>query len=392
MLISVALVILLALIVGGLLQKIHLPALIGLLFIGIILGPHALNLLHPNLLAISSDLREFALIVILTRAGLSLDISDLKKVGRPALLMCFLPALVEILATAILAPLLLDFTLSQALLLGSIVAAVSPAVVVPRMLKLIQEDYGTEKKIPQIILAGASVDDVFVLVLFSAFIGLNQGESFSAGTLLQIPVAILLGLCGGILVGWLLTKVFTYFHLRDSIKVLILISCSFLLMALEDWLVDFVAFSGMLSVMAVSLTLFKLKPPVAKRLSVKFNKIWLVAEIFLFVLVGATVNVKFAFAAGFAPLLLILSISVFRMFGVFLSLLGTNLNRKERLFSMISYLPKATVQAAIGSIPLSLGLAQGEMMLTVAVLAILVTAPVGALGIDLLYKKLLIKS
>lgn len=391
MLISVAIVILLGLFLGWGMKRLNLPSLVGFLLTGIILGPSVLNVLSDQFLGLSADLREIALIVILTRAGLSLDIGELKKVGRPALLMCFLPAVAEIAATLIFAPLFFDFSISEALLLGSVIAAVSPAVVVPRMLKLIQEGYGREKHIPQIILAGASVDDVFVLVLFTAFLGINQGASFTVSTLFQIPTAIFSGLLLGAVVGWLLVKLFSFYHMRDSIKVLIILSLSFLMMGLEDVLAGSFAFSGMLSVMSLSLVMYKEKQPVAKRLAIKFNKLWLAAEIFLFVLVGASVNLSFAYSAGWKPFVLILFVSLVRMLGVFLALLGTNLTIKEKLFCMIGYLPKATVQAAIGSIPLALGIHNGEMILTIAVISILTTAPIGALCIDLLYKKLLSK-
>ncbi|MBL1224434.1 cation:proton antiporter [Enterococcus sp. BWR-S5] len=391
MLISVAVLILLGLFLGQVMKRLHLPSLVGYLLTGILLGPSVLNVLSSEFLALSADFRELALIVILTRAGLSLDINELKKVGRPALLMCFVPAVAEIGATVLLAPVLFSFSISEALLLGSIVAAVSPAVVVPRMLKLIQEGYGREKHIPQIILAGASVDDVFVLVLFSAFLGMNQGSDFTASTLLQIPSSIISGLLVGAVVGWLLAKLFSMYHMRDSIKVLIMLSLCFLLMGLEDVLAGSFAFSGMLSVMSLSLMLYRFRKPVAQRLAVKFNKLWLAAEIFLFVLVGASVNIAFAYSAGWKPFVLILFVSGVRMLGVFLAVMGTNLTTKERIFCTISYLPKATVQAAIGGIPLALGINNGEMILTIAVISILTTAPIGALGIDLLYKKLLSK-
>lgn len=391
MLISVAIVILLGLFLGQMMKRLNLPSLVGFLLTGIILGPSVLNVLSDQFLVLSADLREIALIVILTRAGLSLDIGELKKVGRPALLMCFVPAVAEIAATVLFAPLFFGFSISEALLLGSVIAAVSPAVVVPRMLKLIQEGYGRDKHIPQIILAGASVDDVFVLVLFTAFLGINQGASFTVSTLFQIPTAIFSGLLLGAVIGWLLAKLFSLYHMRDSIKVLIILSLSFLLMALEDALAGSIAFSGMLSVMSLSLILYKEKRPVAKRLAAKFNKLWLAAEIFLFVLVGASVNLSFAYSAGWKPFVLILFVSLIRMLGVFLAMLGTDLTIKEKLFCMIGYLPKATVQAAIGSIPLALGIHNGEMILTIAVISILTTAPIGALCIDLLYKRLLSK-
>lgn len=392
MLVSVALLVLLGLLLGNVMNQLQLPALLGYLVTGVILGPHFLNGLSDSLLAVSADIRELALIIILTRAGLSLDIADLKKIGRPALMMCAVPALFEIAATVCLAPLLLNFSISEALLLGSIIAAVSPAVVVPRMLQLIHSGYGTEKRIPQLILAGASVDDVFVLILFTAFLGLNQGQTFSAATLLQVPIAIGSGLLAGGILGYGLTKWFSAMSIRDSIKVLILLSCSFLLMGAEDALAGFLPFSGMLSVMSMSLVLFKMIPPTAQRLSVKFNKLWIAAELFLFVLVGASVDLSFAFASGFAPVLLIVLVSLFRMAGVWCSVSSSGFSSKEKLFCMISYLPKATVQAAIGGLPLAMGIHNGETMLTTAVLSILITAPLGAVGVDRLYRKLLTKA
>ncbi len=389
MLVSVALVIIVGLLLGSLAQKVKLPSLIGLLFTGIILGPYCLNLLSSNFLDISSDLRTIALIVILTRAGLALDLADLKKVGRPAVLMCFVPALFEIVGTVILAPTLLHISISEALLLGSVIAAVSPAVVVPRMIRLMREGYGVKKRVPQIILAGASVDDVFVLVLFTAFLGLNEGGSFSAVQLTSIPIAILSGASLGFLLGYLLVQFFNRIHIRDSIKVLLMLAISFLLMGMETSLKSVFPFSGMLAVMSLSLMIFRQKRPLAERLSVKFNKIWIIAEIFLFVLVGASVDLSYAVAAGVWPIVLLILISLFRMLGVYVSLLHTNLTFKERVFCMMSYLPKATVQAAIGAIPLSLGLASGEIILTVAVLSILLTAPIGAWLMDRYYSVLL---
>lgn len=389
MLVSVALVIIVGLLLGSLAQKAKLPSLIGLLFTGIILGPYCLNLLSSNFLDISSDLRTIALIVILTRAGLALDLADLKKVGRPAVLMCFVPALFEIVGTVILAPTLLHISISEALLLGSVIAAVSPAVVVPRMIRLMREGYGVKKRVPQIILAGASVDDVFVLVLFTAFLGLNEGGNFSAVQLTSIPIAILSGASLGFLLGYLLVQFFNRIHIRDSIKVLLMLAISFLLMGMETSLKSVFPFSGMLAVMSLSLMIFRQKRPLAERLSVKFNKIWIIAEIFLFVLVGASVDLSYAVAAGVWPIVLLILISLFRMLGVYVSLLHTNLTFKERVFCMMSYLPKATVQAAIGAIPLSLGLASGEIILTVAVLSILLTAPIGAWLMDRYYSVLL---
>lgn len=389
MLVSVALVIIVASLLGGLFQKLNLPSLIGYLLTGIVIGPYVLDLLAPEFLVLSADIRQVALIVILMRAGLSLDLNDLRKVGRPALLMCFIPATIEIIGTIILGPILLGLNIAEALLLGSVIAAVSPAVVVPRMLKLMKEGYGTRKSIPQIILAGSSADDVFVLILFSAFLGMNQGGDFSFMQIIQVPIAIITGLFGGILAGYSLVKLFDLFKLRNTVKVVIVLSVSFLLMALETALEGSIPFSGMLSVMSVGLVIYRMRGHVANELSDKFNKIWIVAEMFLFVLVGVSVDPEFAIAAGLTPVILLIGISIFRMAGVLLSLISTDLTKKERLFTMIAYLPKATVQAAIGTIPLSMGLPSGEIILTVAVLSMIITAPIGAIGIDTTYKKLL---
>lgn len=392
MLVSISLVIFIGLLLGSLAKKWHVPSLIGLLFTGILLGPSVLNVLSDRFLALSSELRTVALIVILTRAGLSLDLADLKKVGRPAILMCFVPAVFEIIGTTLLAPSLLSISVSEALLLGSVIAAVSPAVIVPRMIHLMKQGYGQEQRIPQIILAGASVDDVFVLVLFTAFLGLNDGGTFSAIAFTRIPIAIFSGAFLGLAVGYFLVYVFNQFHIRDSVKVLVMLATAFLLMGLETALASSFPFSGMLSVMGVSLMIFRKKRQLAERLSLKFNKIWILAEIFLFVFVGASVDLSYAFSAGIAPLVLLVLVSLIRMLGVLVALLKTSLSRNEKLFCMMSYLPKATVQAAIGSIPFSMGLASGEMILTVAVLSILVTAPFGAWLIDRFYPVLLEKT
>ena len=389
MLTSLAYIFLLGLSLGYIFNKLRLPALLGMLFTGIILGPYALNLLDPSILSISADLRQLALVIILTRAGLALDLDDLKKVGRPALLMCFVPACFEIAGMVLLAPSLLGISVLEAALMGTVIAAVSPAVIVPKMLFLMENKIGTKKSIPQLIMAGASVDDVFVIVLFTAFTGLLSGGEVSSASFLQIPIAIVTGLAAGILLGLVLSIYFKRFHMRDSVKVLILLSISFLIVAMEKLLKGTLPVSGLLAVMGMSATLLKTYGLLAKRLSAKFNKLWVGAEILLFVLVGATVDIKYAVAAGFAAVLLIFGVMIFRLSGVYVSLLKTPLTKKERVFCMIAYMPKATVQAAIGSIPLALGLSCGKIVLTVAVLAILITAPLGAFGVDISYKKLL---
>lgn len=389
MLTSFALIFLLGLLSGFVFTKLKLPGLLGMLITGILLGPYALNQIDSSILSISPDLRQLALIIILTRAGLSLDLGDLKKAGRPAVLMCFIPACFEILGMVFLGPKILDITYLEAAIMGSVIAAVSPAVVVPRMLKLMEEGYGTDKSIPQLIMAGASVDDVFVIVLFASFTSLANGGSVSLMQFAEIPISILLGFFGGILAGWLMTRFFKKIHMRDSFKVIIYLNFTFLLVALEKVLEHKVPFSGLLAVMAVGIAIFRFHPDLAARLSLKFSKLWLVAEIFLFVLVGATVNIRYAVASGAKAIVLLLIVLVFRMAGVYFCLIRTKLNRKERLFCMAAYIPKATVQAAIGGIPLAMGLACGNTALTVAVLSILITAPLGAFGVDFLYKKCL---
>lgn len=391
MLTSLAFIFLLGLILGSLFTKLKLPALLGMIITGIILGPYVLNLLDSSILSMSPSLRQLALVIILTRAGLAMDIEDLKKAGRPALLMCFLPALFEITGTVLIAPKLLGITVLEAAIIGSVIAAVSPAVVVPRMLKLIEEKRGTGKSIPQLIMAGASVDDVFVIVLFTSFLGFEKGGGLSAVKLIYVPVSIIVGIIVGLIAGYILVRLFKKFHMRDSVKVVILLSVSFLLLELEKKIGEKVPFSALIAVMSIGVGILKNYDVLAKRLSAKFSKLWVAAEILLFVLVGATVDIKYAVAAGVLALILILGALIFRMAGVFCCLLGSRLDTKERAFTMMAYTPKATVQAAIGGIPLAMGLACGELTLTVAVLSILVTAPLGAFTIDYSYKKLLKK-
>lgn len=389
MLLSISLILIMGMSLGHICQKLKLPSLLGMLLTGIILGPYVLNMLDPNILAISGDLRKIALIIILTRAGLGLDLSALRKLGRPAILMCFLPATFELLGVLLLAPTLLDLSPLESLILGSVLAAVSPAVVVPRMVKLMDEGY---KGIPDLILAGASVDDVYVIVLFSTFIDMAQGQGANIMSFINIPISIFLGILIGLLLGYVLAFFFKNIHIRDTSKVLIILSISLLLVVLEDFLTTSITFSSLISIMFIGVGLKRNREIVAKRLSIKYGKLWVGAEVFLFVLVGATVNINYLSHVGFKALLLIILALIFRMFGVFICLLKTKLNKKEKLFTMIAYTPKATVQAAIGGIPLSLGLACGDTVLTVAVLAIILTAPLGAFAIDLSYKKLLKKS
>ena len=391
MLLSISLILLVGMSVGWMCKKIKLPSLLGMLITGIVLGPYMLNLLDDSILGISAELRKIALIIILTRAGLGLNLSGLKKIGRPAVLMCFVPASLELLGILLIAPKLLGISMLEAAILGAVLAAVSPAVVVPRMVKLMEEGYGVREGIPQLILAGASVDDVYVIVLFSTFLGMMQGESASVIHFINIPISIFLGVGIGFLIGIILAYYFKKVHIRDTSKVLIILSISLLLVVLEDHLTIPITFSALIAIMFIGIGLQKKREVVARRLSVKYGKLWVAAEVFLFVLVGATVNIGYLGKVGVKALVVIAVALIFRMFGVFLCLLGTSLNRKERLFAMMAYTPKATVQAAIGGIPLSLGLACGEIVLTVAVLAIVLTAPAGAFAMDLSYKKFLKK-
>ena len=389
MLLSISLILILGMFMGWICQKIKLPSLLGMLITGIVLGPYVLNLLDDSILGISAELRKIALIIILTRAGLGLDLSGLKKIGRPAVLMCFVPASFELIGMILLAPKLMGLTVLEAAIMGAVLAAVSPAVVVPRMVKLMDEGYGVNEGIPQLILAGASVDDVYVIVLFSTFVGMMQGEGASILKFVNIPISIFLGIAIGLLIGVLLAYFFKKMHIRDTSKVLIILSISFLLVVMEDKLSTPITFSALIAIMFIGIGLQKKRETVAKRLSVKYGKLWVAAEVFLFVLVGATVNIGYLGKVGVKALSVIIGALVFRMFGVFVCLLGTSLERKERLFTMLAYTPKATVQAAIGGIPLALGFTCGDLVLTVAVLAIVLTAPLGAFAIDLSYKKLL---
>ena len=390
MLISIAMILLMGMFMGWICKKIHLPSLTGMIFTGIILGPYFLNMIDSSLLNISSELRKIALIIILTRAGLSLDLNDLKRVGRPAILMCFVPACFEIMGMIILAPKLLGISILDAAIMGTVVGAVSPAVIVPKMLKLMEEGYSVRHSIPQLILAGAAVDDVFVIVMFTAFTGLAQGNDVSIRSFVNIPVSILLGIVTGAFIGILLAYYFKKVHIRDTSKVIIILCLSFILVTFEDRFSTILPFASLIAVMAMGIALQKKREVVAKRLSVKFNKLWVVAEIVLFVLVGATVDIKYAVSAGAVSVILILGVLMFRMLGVFLCLLKTKLTMRERMFCMIAYTPKATVQAALGGVPLAMGLSCGNIVLTIAVVAILITAPLGAFCIDFAYKKLLI--
>lgn len=391
MLLSLALLFLCGMILGKIFEILRLPKLLGMLLTGIIVGPYMLNLLAPSILNISTDLRQIALIIILTRAGLNLDIDDLRKVGRPAILMCFVPACFEIIGMLVLAPMLLGISILEAAIMGTVIAAVSPAVIVPRMLKLMENGYGTSKSIPQMIMAGASVDDVFVIVLFTAFTGLAETGTITPIHFLTIPTSITLGLIGGVIAGLVLSMLFSKVHIRDTGKVIVILSVSFLLVTLEHMMTGIIGFSGLLAVMALGVSIQQKKYEVSKRLSGKFSKLWVGAEVLLFVLVGATVNIEYALNTGILAIILLIGVILFRIMGVYVCLIKTNLNKKERIFTAFAYIPKATVQAAIGGLPLAMGLSCGDIVLTVAVLSIIITAPLGAALVDVTYKRFLIK-
>ena len=395
MLTSLALIYLVGLSLAAIFGKLKLPRLIGMLLTGILLGPFVLDFFDPQILGISAELRKMALVIILIKAGLSLNFSDLKKVGRPALLMAFLPATFEIVAFLLFAPTLLDVSHVEALLMGSVLAAVSPAVVVPRMITLMDEGRGTDKKIPQLILAGASLDDIFVIVLFTAFLGINMGDGVGAMTFLNIPISIVLGIVLGALVGFAVAFLFELLHrkgltIRNTLKTILLLGIAFLLLAVEGWLEGVVAVSGLLAIMSMAMVYaMRTKAEVVNRLKDKYGKLWLAAEVLLFVLVGAAVDIRYTLSAGLLAVAMIFIGLAFRSVGVFLCLLGTDLNKKERLYTVFAYLPKATVQAAIGAVPLSMGLSCGNIILSVAVLGILITAPLGAILMDSTKNKLL---
>lgn len=395
MLTSLAVIFLVGLSAAFICKKIKLPRIIGMLVTGIVIGPFVLDFIDPSLLSISSELRQIALIIILIKAGLSLSISDLKKVGRPAILMSFLPAVFEILAFVLLGPVFLPINRLEAAIMGAVLGAVSPAVVVPRMVALMEEGYGTDKQIPQLILAGASLDDVFVIVLFSTFISMAQGGSARLMDFVNIPISIVLGILAGALAGFVLALVFETAHkkgssIRQSLKVILIAGTAFLLMAFETWLEGKIALSGLLAVMSMATVItMRTRKEVSSDLSSKFGKLWLAAEVMLFVLVGAAVDIRYTLNAGIHAIFMIFIALGFRSVGVYLCLIGTRLNTKEKIYCIIAYLPKATVQAAIGSVPLSLGLPCGNIVLSVAVLSILITAPLGAIAMDLSYKKLL---
>jgi len=391
MLLSLALILMTGFSLSGIFNRLRIPGLLGMILTGMVLGPYALDLISTDILNISIELRQISLIVILTRAGLSIDLEDLRRVGRPAVLMSFVPATLEILAITLIAPLFFPVTRIEAALMGTVVAAVSPAVVVPRMLHLMDTGYGRARRIPHLIMASASLDDIYVIILFAAFMEMALGHGFSPASLLQVPLAIILGLILGILAGLVLVQLFKRLHMRDTIKVFITLSFAFILVTLEGTLKPYVPVSGLLAVMTLGATILRFYRNLAMRLLGKFSKVWVGAEIMLFVLVGAAVNITYLKGSSLSALALILLALAFRILGVYLSLVKTPLKGRERLFCALAYLPKATVQAAIGGIPLAAGIPGGEIILTVAVLSILVTAPIGAIGIDRGHEKLLVQ-
>ena len=390
MLNSLALIILLGLVSSMILEKIKLPNIIGMLLVGIMLGPSMLNMLDESLLSISGDIKEIALIIILLKAGLSLDLTDLKKVGRPAVLLCFLPATFEILGFIIFGPKLLGLTLLESAILGAVMGAVSPAVIVPRMTSLLENGYG-KKGLPQMVIAGSSADDVYVIVIFTALLALAKGSKISIMSFLNIPISIILGILMGVLVVFIMVYLFKNYKLRNTYKVIILLSICFLFVSIEKSLEGKLAISGFLAIMAMGVTIFNKYPSLSKIFQVKFSKMWLISEIILFVLVGASVNISYAFKAGLGTIVIIFIALLFRMLGTYLCLLKTKFNNKERLFTCITQIPKATVQAAIGGVPLEMGLLCGNTVLTVAVLSIIITAPLGSILIDKTQYKLLKK-
>ncbi len=392
MLLSLSLIIILGFALTGIFEKLNLPGLLGMLLCGIILGPHVLDLISPNIIAISGDLRKIALIVILIRAGLSIDLKDLKKVGRPVLLMCFIPATFEIIGVILLAPPLLHITYLEAAILGTILGAVSPAIVVPKMLQLMEAGYGKKHSIPQLVLAGASVDNIYNIALFTVLMGVYASQNFSPVAIIKLPVSMIVGLVVGISVGYMLVRIFKLIHIRDTVKVLIVLGASFCLVGLEDNISRLIPFSGLLSVMALGATIMKSYEILAKRISGKFSKIWIASELVLFVLLGSIVDLRYVTGAGLSLVVLIFAALAFRTIGVFLSVSGVRIPFKEKLFCIIAYLPKATVQAAIGALPLAAGIPAGNVILTVAVIAVLITSPLGTVFIKKTYRKLLVRT
>ncbi|HZK09685.1 MAG TPA: cation:proton antiporter [Clostridia bacterium] len=387
---SLATITLLGLLSHKLFDRFKLPGLLGMMIVGVFIGPYGFDLLSYEIIAASADLRKIALIVILLRAGLGIKKEDIKKMGRPAIYMSFIPGLLEGFAIIYISMRLFGFTFIQGGILGFIIAAVSPAVIVPSMLDLIEKGKGEEKSIPTLILAGASMDDVFAITIFSTFLGIYSGHLINIkAKILTIPLSIFLGILAGTLIGIILVKIFEKYHIRDTKKMLYILASAILLTRVETMIKSKVEIAGLLGVMAIGFIIFEKAPKLGERMASKFNKVWVFAEILLFVLIGAQVNVALALDAGLKGLVLLAIGLAARSVGVLLSLMGTELNRKEKLFCVLAYLPKATVQAAIGAIPLSLGVESGDLILSLAVLSILITAPLGAVAIKIGGDKLL---
>lgn len=387
---SLALIILFGMLADHLFRKLRIPGLIGMLIVGIVMGPYVLDVLDPALLEVSADFRMLALIVILLRAGLETRKDTLNRVGKTALIMSTVPAIFEGFVIALIAPSLLGLTYLEGAILGAIIAAVSPAVVVPFMIKFIDQKLGTNKGIPTMILAASSVDDVFVIVVFSMLLGIYTGAGGSIFLkALELPVSILLGIGIGTATGFALYRLFKRYKPRATKTSMIVVGTAVLLTWIEEGLRPYLPLSALLGVMTVGFILLEKSEPMAHQISKKLSKVWVLAEILLFALVGAQVNIHVAWDAGLAGAALIGIGLLARSAGTYLSVMGADFNLKERLFCVVSYIPKATVQAAIGAIPLSAGVAGGETILAVAVLSILLTAPLGALGIDILGKRFL---
>ena len=392
MLTDIAIIFVFGIFMAYIFEKIGLAPIIGMLIAGIIISPNQLNFVSDDIINLSADLRQIALVTILTRAGLALNFDKLKKVGRPAILLSFVPASIEMLGIIIFAKRFFSIDTIDAGILAAVLAAVSPAIVVPRMIKLIDEGYGADKNIPEMILAGASVDDVFVIVFFSSFLALKTGGTLSAMSFLNIPISIITGILLGIVAGKILAIVFEKIKVNDIYKAMIFIGISFLMLRLQNVIEKYLALSALISIMTAGITINRKNTKLSTKLLDSYNRLWKVFELFLFVLVGISVNLAYVREAGFLAVILILIGLIFRMIGVNFSLIKTNLNKNERLFTSFAYLPKATVQAAIGPVALQMGLASGNLILSVSVIAILLTAPLGAILTDKTYKKLLKKS
>ena len=387
---SLAIIIVLGLLSNKLFEKMKLPGLLGMIIVGALIGPFGFNLLSDEILKSSEDFRKIALIVILLRAGLGIKRQDLKSIGKPAIKLSFIPGVLEGFTIIFISMKLFNFTFIQGGILGFIIAAVSPAVIVPAMLSLMDKGIGEEKNIPTLILAAASIDDVFAITIFSTFMGIYGGSKINIGIkLFTIPLSIILGIVIGSLIGLLLVGVFKRYHIRDTKKMLYILASAILLTTFETLIKSKIEIAGLLGVMAIGFIILEKMPRVGKDMSLKFNKLWVFAEILLFVLVGAGVNIALALDAGIKGILLIIIGLMARSIGVSLSLIGSDLNTKEKLFCILAYIPKATVQAAIGGIPLAMGVESGDLILSLAVLSIIITAPIGAIAIKVSGPRLL---